>query len=157
MRVGLGVALCTFFGLGLSPHAPGTMGTLGALGCHLLLLTFSLAQLPVLAGIALTTTVIAVPLGYWAQAHFQTKDPQPFVLDEVAGYFLTACFLPASYWAAGLSFVLFRFFDILKPLPVRKVEELPAGWGIVCDDLVAGLLAGGLGLGTLFLFGIIVA
>ncbi len=105
-----------------------------------------------LVGASVGVTLLAVPLGYWAEAHFEVEDPQSFVLDEVAGYYLAACFLPATWWAACLTFVLFRIFDILKPLPVRRAESLAAGWGIVCDDLVAGLLAGACGKGGYFLF-----
>ena len=136
----------TFFYLGYSPFVPGTMGTLGAMA-----LAFLLFLLPpgvsygaVSMGIVLLSLALGVPLGSWAEKRFGKKDPGPFVLDEVMGYFVPLCLymrtLPApdELFAA---FILFRLFDIAKPMPARKMEQLPGGWGIMLDDLVAGLVA----------------
>ncbi len=91
----------------------------------------------------------SVRLGGWAIARFGRSDPRPFVLDEFAGQWTALLALPVSYhagggsvaWVAGVSFLLFRVFDVLKPPPARQAESLPAGWGILIDDLVAGLYA----------------
>lgn len=97
--------------------------------------------------------VAAVAWGRWAIERFARKDPKPFVLDEFAGQCLALLALPplADDSGAGLAsvlvgqFLLFRFFDILKPPPARQLERLPEGWGILCDDLMAGVYANVLG------------
>ena len=101
-----------------------------------------------LAGV-LVASVIAVRWGVWAIARFGNKDPKPFVLDEFAGQWLSLYLLPLASGADARSavcviagqFVLFRIFDVLKPPPARQLERLPAGWGILFDDLFAGVYA----------------
>ncbi len=136
--------LVTFFGAGLMPKAPGTAGS--ALACVAL---FGLSRVcpgdywtsAVVAGL-LASCALAIGLAPWAIAYFGRKDPQPFVLDEVAGICLTALFLPIGrWWHWGIVFAAFRVFDILKPPPARQLEKLPAGWGILCDDLAAAVYA----------------
>lgn len=145
----------TFFGCGLAPKAPGTVGSLGgaimygalflALGKSQATLTVTLWALMVGAA-----SLICVAFGPLAIRRWDRPDPQTVVIDEVAGLGLTYCLLPASILdnpATGwpfllLGFVFFRFFDIIKPPPVRLAERLPAGWGILADDGVAGLYAG---------------
>jgi phosphatidylglycerophosphatase A len=68
-------------------------------------------------------------------------DPQEVVIDEVLGMAVTLAFLPLSLQTIGIGFLLFRFFDIVKPFPARRSEKLPGGWGIVMDDVVAGIYA----------------
>ena len=83
--------------------------------------------------------------GPWAEAHFGQRDPGTFVLDEVAGYWLAMLLLPLDagpnrvMLAMAIQFVLFRVVDIVKPPPANQVQRLPHGWGIVADDLIAGL------------------
>ena len=81
----------------------------------------------------------------WAEREFGRRDPQPFVMDEVAGQWVALLALPPSgispIWFAAGGWFLFRVFDVLKPFPIRKLERLPAGWGIVTDDLMAGVYA----------------
>ena len=79
------------------------------------------------------------------------NDPSEVVIDEVAGFFAATFFLPPSLLVMALGFVLFRFFDILKPYPIRRLEALKGGWGIVMDDLLAGLYAN-LGLRIILFF-----
>jgi len=125
-------------GLGLAPVAPGTCGTL--LGVAL-----AFVSPPFLVpALALAFAVAGVALGRAAETSAGHRDPRWFVLDEVAGYLAAAVALPvASRPAASLSaaFVAFRVFDVAKPWPCRRVERWPAGWGIVADDLVAGIYA----------------
>jgi phosphatidylglycerophosphatase A len=88
----------------------------------------------------------AVQFGRWAIDFYGRKDPGPFVLDEVGGVCLTMLFLPVrgdwrELWVVLVAFAAFRFFDILKPPPCRQLEQLPAGWGILMDDLMAGVYA----------------
>jgi phosphatidylglycerophosphatase A len=143
--------MVTFFGSGLFPVAPGTMGSLAAsavlVAIDLVLKspTFLIWQLVLLCGLLLASA-LAVLLGPWAIAYFGRKDPGPFVLDEVAGICLTNLFLPIypggrQAWVIGLAFVAFRLFDVTKPPPARQLEKLPAGWGILLDDLAAAVYA----------------
>ena len=149
--------LITFFGLGYLPIAPGTWGSLGAIIVFLPLalspLRNSLPRLWAVTGVlTLIAYVIGVGLGKWACDYFRSnnpkrsKDPNPFVLDEVAGQWFSLLLIPfhsVSSLAAVvlLQFFLFRIFDILKPFPARRSERLPYGWGIMTDDLFAGLYA----------------
>jgi phosphatidylglycerophosphatase A len=71
------------------------------------------------------------------------KDPSFVVIDEVAGQWITLLLCPINWRNAVIAFVLFRLFDIFKPFPIRRIERLPAGWGIVFDDVGAGLYAWG--------------
>jgi len=144
----LALAIATY-GVGFLPLAPGTWGSLAAVGLYLLLrslflnlgpLTFSLIQL--------ITIVIVTFTGIWAASQVERiagrKDPGKVVVDEVAGQLISVfpiVFLDSSYswkWMVMVSFILFRVFDIVKPYPARRMERLPGGWGIMCDDLVAG-------------------
>ena len=138
--------IITFFYTGLFPVAPGTMGSLAASAVLYALLAFTAPaysqwQLELLAGLALAC-FFSVLLGKWAVRHFHRKDPQMFVLDEVAGICVTNLFLPGMSWKTiAIAFVAFRIFDVTKPPPCRQLEKLPAGWGILCDDLCAGVYA----------------
>jgi phosphatidylglycerophosphatase A len=137
-------------GLGRLPVAPGTWGSLGAAAVHVALVLGAgpmpaAVALPVLA---LAATIASVRLCGWAERHYGATDPKPFVVDELAGYWLTAALLPAAavplanpLWTVPLAFALFRLFDIAKPPPVRRAEKLGRGFGIVADDLLAGLYA----------------
>jgi phosphatidylglycerophosphatase A len=140
----------TFFGAGKFPKAPGTMGSLGAILLLALIhlipgLTWLQWNVILLCG-CLLSCVGMVTLGPWAVSHYGTKDPQSVVLDEVAAVFLTMLLVPMSAdWQGWLMifvwFVAFRAFDITKPPPCRQLEKLPNGWGILCDDLMAGVYA----------------
>jgi len=134
--------LSTFFGLGLLPAAPGTFASAGALVIYLALAYAGAPDL-VLLGLLCAATGLSIWLSPWAKEYFGRDDPRQFVLDEAAGLFLTMLFIPArSVWLAGaIGFVLFRFFDIVKPFPIRKAEKAPHNLGIVADDLLAGLFA----------------
>jgi len=135
--------LATFFGAGLSPVAPGTVGTLAAVPLFWLL---SRGGLPLeLLGLALVTA-LAVPASARVVALTGQGDPPIVVIDEVAGFLVAMLGHPATPAALVEGFVLFRLFDIVKPFPVRQAERLPGGWGVVADDLAAG------GYAWLFLF-----
>jgi len=133
-------ALATLWGLGKSPLAPGTLGSLvGGLLCLPLLL------LPWPAHLAAAAMVAGVAV--WAAgqtaAALGRPDPQVVILDETAGMLLAAILLPATPYELAAAFLLFRLFDVVKPGPLERLERLPGGWGIVLDDLAAGLLARG--------------
>ena len=95
------------------------------------------------------SSVCSVLFGQWAIDRFGRKDPSQFVLDEFAGQWVSLLLLPptatlgfwAFCWVVGGQFFLFRLMDVIKPPPARQLEHLPAGWGILCDDLMAGVYA----------------
>jgi len=133
--------LATWFGTGLSPKAPGTVGTLASVPAHFLLI-----QLPVVWHLIALVGLIVI--GTWSAQkladEMNLEDPQIVVIDETAGVLL-ALFLAGSTTLPGVvaAVILFRLFDITKPWPISAAETLkPAGVGIMADDLVAGLVAG---------------
>ena len=139
--------IITFFYSGLSPIAPGTVGSLAASVVLFGFLSFAHPtgaqwELFLLAGLVFAC-FFSVVLGRWALRYWHRKDPQQFVLDEVAGICLTNLFLPGvpSLKTIAIAFAAFRVFDIIKPPPVRELEKLPAGWGILMDDLAAAVYA----------------
>ena len=130
--------LATGAGSGYSPVAPGTAGS--AVG---LLLFWPLACLP-LAGQVGATLVLFVLGGVAAArvaARAGQKDPGIVVVDEVVGQWVSLLLLPLTPLTAALGFFLFRIMDVLKPWPARDLERLPGGWGIMADDVMAGVYA----------------
>jgi len=128
--------------LGYLPLVPGTFGTLPAVALFFLAAQTPLPDL-IIAAVLLCACVAAVAFGKGAQGDFGTEDPRPFVLDEFAGYLVTVLCLGSGgfVWKAVLAFVAFRFFDVVKPFPARRLEALPGGWGILLDDIMAGIYA----------------
>lgn len=134
----------TFFGAGTFPAAPGTFGSLAALPFGVALL-----QIPAPYGrLALLLAVTAVfAIGVWAATRYcesaGQSDPGEIVIDEVAGQWLALIFVaPHNPWHVFLAFLLFRFFDVIKLWPANWAQEhLPGGWGVMMDDIVAGLYA----------------
>lgn len=129
--------LAVWFGCGHVPIAPGTAGTLGAIPLYLLVRPYGRAAV-------LATALIVTAVGVWAASivaeEKQAKDPQIVVIDEVAGVLVTWLAAPATTAGLVWGVVLFRVFDQLKPWPARWAERrLPGGWGIVLDDVFAGL------------------
>jgi phosphatidylglycerophosphatase A len=156
----LAIATC---GVGYLPLAPGTWGSLVAIGFYL---SFRVALLKVLNGISalgywpqsqisyafvvfqLLAIFIIALVGIWAASRTEKlsgkKDPGKVVIDEVAGQLIALCAIPIgleSWWLILVAFLLFRFFDIIKPYPARQFESLEAGLGIMADDIVAGMYA----------------
>lgn len=130
--------LATGFGSGYSPLAPGTAGS--AVG---LLLFWPLAALPVPWQIASCVGVFV--LGAYASTRLARelgqKDPSLAVVDEIVGMWVTLVGLPFGPATALLGFLLFRLLDVVKPWPARDLERLPDGWGIMADDVAAGVYA----------------
>ena len=119
-------------------------GTWGSAGCILLYsgLAYGFGYAPWIAGgIAVVATVIGIPAATIVARESGRKDPGFVVIDEVAGQALTLVVAPFGWKYALLGFLLFRAFDIVKPPPVRMLERLPEGTGIVVDDLAAGVYA----------------
>lgn len=129
----------TGLGAGYSPVAPGTMGAVVGLGLYWLL-----SPLP---DIVYVPTIIAfIFLAVWVSARacviFGEEDPSRVTIDEIAGILVTFAFHSFSWMALIIGFVLFRIFDIAKPFPVRWAErKFPGGWGVVMDDVMAGIYA----------------
>jgi phosphatidylglycerophosphatase A len=148
----------TGLGLGFAPVAPGTFGSAGAIlvaaalwaigyttGSGPAVLNVLWVLLTILAGIG------CVIWGAWAIDYFAARsrkpgDPGPVVIDELAGQWISLVALPMGSLRQTLAvlavqFFLFRLFDVIKPPPARQLERLPAGWGILLDDLAAGIYA----------------
>ena len=130
--------LSTWFGAGLLPVAPGTFGTLAAIP-----LGIGMACLGVWPRTFIFALVVTAAI--WTSDRSEKllaqRDPAFVVIDEVAGFLLTLFILPPSWLNIGMGFVFFRFFDMLKPYPIKHLEKLKGGFGIVMDDLVAGTYA----------------
>jgi len=132
--------IATFFGIGYCPLAPGT----AASAVVVLLYRFFLHDLgwPIFLGIG----VIVYAAGVWSSGTFARarglEDPGIVVIDEVIGQLIALFMLPPTWTLLLAAFLLFRFFDILKPLLIRRAERFSGGWGIMLDDVVAGLYTG---------------
>ena len=138
-------AIGTFFGAGLLKPGPGTYGSISAVllwyaAAHMLHPnTIALAIGTAIA--AIIATLIGIPAATIVARESGREDPGHVVIDEVAGQLIALIAIPADWRHAILSLLLFRLFDILKPPPVRQLERLPAGTGIMLDDVAAGLFA----------------
>lgn len=128
--------ISTGAGVGLSPVAPGTFGTAAAL------LIYYVLPVPSASPIFLSIILLGLIIGIWATGILSTdNDPDPgkVVWDEYVGLWITCFLLPKTWGWLICAFFLFRIFDILKPWPIRRVESLPKGWGIMLDDVLAGI------------------
>ncbi len=145
-------AIGTFFGAGFLRPGPGTYGSVAATLLWLLAGYLVHHNTQTLTWITVLGILLAVAVGIPAATRVAREsgrpDPGFVVIDEVAGVWIALLFLPPLWPNALLALVLFRFFDILKPPPIRRFEALPEGTGIMADDLVAGLFA--LALAQLF-------
>jgi phosphatidylglycerophosphatase A len=133
----------TFFGIGRMRPGPGTWGS-----ATTMLLWAALAHFlnpawrtPTAIGLALVVILIGIPAATQVSRAHGAKDPQFVVIDEVAGQLITLIAAPLAWKTFLAGFILFRVFDIVKPPPVRQLEHLPEGTGIVLDDVAAGIYA----------------
>ena len=131
--------LASFFYLGYSPIAPGTMGTIGAIPLYYLLTAYLTNIQYLIAAIILT--VFGIIISFEAVALYNEDDAKEIVIDEVVGYLVTMILIAPNTLNIVLGFFLFRFFDIVKPFPVRRFERLRGGYGVVMDDVAAGIMA----------------
>ena len=142
IRTNVANAVSTWFGCGYSPVAPGTAGSLAAIAIALLVDHYCAWDPPWFAVLAAAVTVPGIWAASETARHAGLKDPQIVVVDEVVGQWLALAGARHLNWKSWLAaFALFRLFDIWKPVPVRQLESLPGGAGIVADDLMAGLYA----------------
>jgi phosphatidylglycerophosphatase A len=131
--------LATGFGAGYSPIAPGTAGTLIAIPVY-----FFLSTIP--SPIYEITLTAFFFLSIWisenAEVFFKRKDDGRIVIDEMMGFFITMLWVPKTARFIVIGFFIFRFFDILKPFPIRRLEKkIKGGFGVVLDDVLAGIYA----------------
>jgi len=121
---------------GRVPFAPGTAGTAAGVLIYLLLKDVS----PMWYG---TACIGAAVLGTWsagiADRLLGTKDSPSIVIDEIAGFLVAMLLVPFSWWSVAGGFVLFRFFDILKPWPLKRLQDIPGGPGVMLDDIGAAV------------------
>ncbi len=148
--------LASFFGIGLLPIAPGTWGSLSGLLLFLAFIYFQLSFF-LFVSLVLCFIILSIIVCAIASKDLDEKDHKAIVIDEVAGAWLSFLFIPflgvynfstsewlkESYLAACILFTLFRFFDVLKPHPISFIDKkFKSGFGIVLDDLIAGVFAG---------------
>jgi phosphatidylglycerophosphatase A len=138
--------VATFFGIGRLRPGPGTWGSAATM-----LLWAGLADLvapslrtPLAIALAAAVVLIGIPAATRVARGTGIKDPQFVVIDEVAGQLVALIAVPLGWKSFLAGFILFRVFDILKPPPVRQLEAIPEGTGIVLDDVAAGLYALGI-------------
>jgi len=133
------LVLSIWFGVGLLPGMPGTFGTAGALPLYFLIVALGTWHKIISIAIVLC---VAIWSSWRAQCILGRGDAREIVIDEVAGFLLTTVFFPFTWITLVAGFCLFRFFDVLKPPPIRNIERITAGGlGIVLDDLVASVYA----------------
>ena len=133
--------IATGLGVGHFPYGPGTMGALLAI-----LIWFPITMITDYSTWLAITFMLVLAftfLGAWSSTvaeHYWGEDPSRIVIDEVVGQWITLLVIPSafSWWHVMVAFILFRFFDIVKPLGVRKMENFKGGWGIMADDILAG-------------------
>jgi phosphatidylglycerophosphatase A len=135
--------VATFFGAGLGKPGPGTWGSLAAVFLWALLAHFlpSAYHLYAIVTLAALSIAIGIPAATLEARGCGRKDPSHVVIDEVAGQLITLIAAPIRFFPLLAGFILFRAFDILKPPPIRQLEKLPEGTGIVVDDVGAGIYA----------------
>lgn len=137
--------ISTFFGVGYFPKAPGTMGSLAALIVYWVCPEINSLQLVM---IILGITGIGIVSATLTENEMKSKfgkdkgiDPGIIVIDEVIGMLIALIAVPKATIFLIAAFILFRIFDIAKPYPIRRIEKLQGGWGIVFDDVIAGIYA----------------
>jgi phosphatidylglycerophosphatase A len=127
----------TTLGIGYIGKGAGTVAALACCICWYSAFTGNYKAIP-----ALIITVIIIAMGIWSGNRVEPiwgKDHQRVVIDEVAGMCVSLLFIPVSVKYLLCAFILFRFFDIVKPLFIKKMELLPGGWGVMMDDVLAGV------------------
>lgn len=139
MRGFVARALGSVFGTGFFPFAPGTLASLFA--------ALAFYFVPLFSGrleLFVPLIVLTVAIGVWSGGVMEEEygeDPSSTVIDEVAGQWIALVALPFHPLVVLFSFIFFRVFDIFKPGPVDYVQRFPGGWGIMADDVLAGLMA----------------
>ena len=143
----LGVFIATCAHVGYAPVAPGTFGS--AVG----LVVYYLVRRQASTAVELGVIALILVVGLWsateAEHHFGGIDPGPVVIDEVIGMLITLALHPVNVAGAIVGFFIFRVLDVVKPWPARRLELLPGGFGVVLDDVMAGVY------GNLLMWGLV--
>lgn len=128
----------TGFGVGFSPIVPGTMGTLIAIPIYFFLSSIStpLYELTLATFFFFSSWIAGQAERYWGK-----RDDQRIVIDEIMGFLVTMLWIPTTPRFIVTGFILFRIFDILKPFPIHRLERVKSGFGVVLDDVLAGVYA----------------
>ncbi len=127
--------IATGFYIGRIPFAPATFGSL--LAIPLALITHGNPLISLIVAVILFS--LAVLSSDYISAHLGQRDPKIVVIDEVIGFYISLVWFKPTVYNIVLAFLVFRILDILKPFPAKSVESLKGGWGIVMDDVVAGI------------------
>jgi len=139
LRSRLAVALASFGYVGFAPVAPGTAGAAAAIPLFLLLRWADSSWLEI------AVCAVMVVAGAWSarltEQALGVEDPGVIVIDEVVGMLVSLIFLPGTWPVIAAAFVAFRVFDIVKPWPAGRLEHVPGGWGVMADDVMAGVYA----------------
>lgn len=133
------ILLATGFCAGYVPIAPGTFGAVAAIP-----LSYLVSKIVPIQGVLLVCLIVgcSVPIAGKAEELFGTKDSGYIVIDEIAGFLVTMLLIPWSGTSVAAGFLIFRLLDITKPFPIKMLEaRLPGGWGVVGDDVLAGVYA----------------
>jgi len=130
--------LASGFGAGYSPFIPGTMGTL--IGIPVLFVLSGISS-PVYEITVLAFFFLAVWISGKAQEYWGREDDQRIVIDEIVGFLITMLWIPSTFFTVICGFFFFRLFDITKPFPARRLEKVRGGYGVVLDDVMAGVYA----------------
>lgn len=125
-------------GVGYLPYAPGTWASLVAVLAWVVVLCR--LPLPIYWGMLAGLGAVAVGVSNWAERDLG-RDARPIVVDEFVGQLIALSGLPRLWWTVAAAFVLFRFFDVVKPFPIGVSQRLAGGWGVVADDVLAGAAA----------------
>ncbi len=138
MRI-LTLTITTFFGIGYLPLMPGTFASFA----YLLFYLFAPKEFPFYLSLFLISIVFFTGVIFSSRAEkiFEKKDPRPVVIDEVLGQMVSLFLIPSRIEPLLIGFFLFRIFDVLKPFPCFDVQKIKGGWGIMLDDLFAGIWA----------------
>jgi phosphatidylglycerophosphatase A len=133
----LGVFIATCAHVGYAPVAPGTWGSVFGL------VIYYLVRRQASTAVELVVIALITVIGLWAateaEHYFGGIDPGPVVIDEVIGMLITLALHPVNVLGAVLGFLIFRVLDVIKPWPARRLELLPGGFGVVFDDVMAGV------------------
>jgi phosphatidylglycerophosphatase A len=134
----------TFFYVGYLPIAPGTWASLVTTALVYFIRPYWQAPIYIQLVIIFGVFLLGIPSASHAEKHFDKEDPRYCVIDEVAGQMISLLLIPHSIGLYIAGFFIFRFFDIIKPFPIKHLEKAPQGVGIMIDDVAAGLYALGL-------------
>lgn len=125
----------SFFYLGHSPFAPGTLGSLAGLLIYFVVKD----KLPIYIFSLLFIFILGIMFSTEAEKIYKRKDAKMIVVDEVCGMMLSLFLVPYNFWLVWFGFILFRFFDIVKPPPAKRIEKFSGSFGVMFDDIIAAI------------------